>query len=294
MTNGGLDRECRRLRDGCASCDTSVLGSFAGELQPRFKADQASILAFLRVLRITNDVPQAAHVRAVDVEEFARPTLLALTLAVEAAADVYDAVLDLVRDAARAAGPERGPWLLSSPGALDSGQLLARDRARRTVTRQQVMRVVRQAAAQAATALPPGGLPTTRLVRKLKAGDVVPNVTAAARRARQAWTEYERGVTPPLPGEAYGPDFTALRAILTAEAADAQRIAREGGEPYGDRMLADLQDRVGILARDQPSVFNFDPRLLMGLLYDLTAQCEVWWSPEFDVDANPGDGGARE
>jgi len=285
VTNGGLDIDCRKLLNACASDDRDSLQTLAVDLAPRFAVTEDEVLAFLRTLRISNDTPSARHIRTVDIDDFARPTLSDLGLAIEAAADAYDAVVELVRAAARAAGSVcPSVWLLSALGSLDAAAQIRADVSRRMIRRQHVIAALRQAAVPAASALPAGGVPTTRLTRKLRAGDVVPTAVAAARRARRAWTEYERGVTPPLPGYGSGPDFRALRTVLTAEAAEAQRLARERGEPYGDRMLADIHNRVAMVARDLAPVHAIDARLLMGLTYDLTAQCEIWWSPQFEIE----------
>ena len=108
---------------------------------------------------------------------------------------------------------------------------------------------------------------------------------AAARRARLAWTEYERGLSCPLPGVTIGPDFVGLRTRLTAEAAEAQLRARSEAEgAYGNAMMADMYNRVSTVAGEQAQAYDLNARLLMGLVYDLTAHCEIWWSEEFVME----------
>lgn len=40
-----------------------------------------------------------------------------------------------------------------------------------------------------------------------------------------------------------------------------------------------------LLASEHSSLTRLTPGLLMGLAYDLTAHCEIWWSERFDLDA---------
>lgn len=285
VTNGGLDANCRRLKDDCSSRDKRRLQSQARMLSGRFGADAAVVIDFLSCLRVDSDPPPARFLQAVDTENYVKPTLSDLQLDVSAAATAYRAALELVRAAAKGCGEAPQPWLLSSRGSLDSDSVISVEIARRSVSRQQIIEALRAAAAPAAAVLPPATGHTTRLARKLKAGDVVPTANSAARRARLAWTQFEREVTPPLPGDSVGLDLADLRARITSEAAESQAMARKGGSPYGDRMLTDLRNRVATLARSLPGGVGLDGHLLMGLVYDLTARCEVWWSPEFDPDA---------
>jgi hypothetical protein len=284
VTNGGLDLDCRNLRDACLATNKKKLASMASELRARFGQPVSVVAAFLSALRIEHRTPAIEYIRIIDTENYARSVLVELGLTPEAAKDVYDAAMELVRAAAQALGRNQGPWMLALPGALDRESAIRADVKRRMITREQVLAVVRSASVPAAAALPEMSQPVTRLVAKLSKGKVVPNAYASARRARRAWTEYERSITPPLPGNSIGPDFRALRTRLTAEAADAQLGASRTGEPYGNLMLSDMQDRVASVVRDMHPSFGVDPRLLMGLVYDLTAQCEIWWSPEFRIE----------
>jgi hypothetical protein len=296
VTNGGLDVECRRIQNACASSDAASLREMVIHLSGRFRGDDSNfdhdtIENFLSGLRIDSDVPPARYLRAVDAENFVQPALIELNLDPSTASNVYDAVLRLVRSAAESCGSTPQDWLLSSIGGLDSDETLRVERSRRMIYPDQVLSTVRQVAEPITAVLPPPTRETTRLVRKLKAGDIVPTITAAARRTRRSWTEYERGFSPPLPGDADGIDLADLRARVVSEAADAQLRARPGGTPYGDRMLSDLRGRVALLARDLPGARQLDSHVLMGLVYDLTGRCEIWWSEEFDLDSNTqGDG----
>jgi hypothetical protein len=285
LTNGGLDVDCRQLRDACAGGRQSSVRDFAQDLAARFGQAAADVAAFLSTLRLDSNLPAVDNIRVLDVDQYARRALRELGLAPDNADEAYGAVLALVEAAAQSFGDSPDGWLVAEPGALDEDWLIRDNVARRLITRQQVIDVLAARAQPAAATLPTLTPPITRLLAKLKAGEIVPSVLAAARRARRTWTEYERGLTCPLPGQPIGLDFQALRERLTAEATEAQLAAFMSGiEPYGNLMLKDMFTRVAAVACDRSQSQYPTARLLMGLVYDLTAQCEIWWSSEFDVD----------
>jgi hypothetical protein len=285
ITNGGLDVECRKLRDKCASGRLMETELLANELASRFGQPEKDVNVFLSSLRIDNNSPPFGYIRVLDIDRYARVTLRELGLAVEGASRAYDAVAELVRAAAQGFGDSPDPWLLTEPGAFDEDWLTKDSVARRLITRQQVIEILQTAVHPEAAALPAMTPPVTRLIAKLKAGEIVPSVMAAARRARRAWTEYERGLACPLPGVAIGPDFSGLRTRLTAEAAEAQLRAKIGSTgAYGNDMLADMYRRVSTIACEQMEAYDLNTQLLMGLVYDLTAHCEIWWSDEFEIE----------
>jgi len=76
-----------------------------------------------------------------------------------------------------------------------------------------------------------------------------------------------------------------LRSRVVLEATDAQIDAAKHGQPYGDRMYDEMRARMRALATEPSSLSALTPALLMGLVYDLTARCEIWWSERFDPDA---------
>ncbi|MFB4288963.1 hypothetical protein ACBI99_15070 [Nonomuraea sp. ATR24] len=284
VTNGGLDAECRDLQAACAEASNTAIGALSPSLASRFNTSTNLAQEFLATLRIVNTMPPSEFIRVIDIDGAARPILARLNFSTEAAEDVYDSILNLVREAAKSLGKTPEPWLLSTRGALDAAAQIREKRKRRTITRENVMASIRRASVRSATVLPHTGQPTTRLVKKLKAGEIVPSTQAAARRSRRDWTEYERGTSIPIPGDPIGLDFARLRSRITAEAAEAQRAAQNGGEPYGNRMLDDVRSRIALISRNLPPAYAIDTYLLMGLVYDLTAHCEIWWSAEFEVD----------
>ncbi|NDU75683.1 hypothetical protein GWI34_24100 [Actinomadura sp. DSM 109109] len=286
LTNGGLDQDCRTLRDACSSKNVDAISVQAANLKDRFKASKDDTEKFLQSLRIYNRFPNVEYFRALDIEEYCRPLLASQNLSLDMARPLYDGVYDLVTQAAAALGEEEGHWLLASQGSLDEPALLDREVQKRFVTRRDVLEILQALGVQSNIELPNPVPGTTRLTKKLIKGNVVPSAIAAARRARREWTQHEYENTPPIPSGHSGANFGKLRAIVTSEASESQRIARQTGELYGDEMLNEIQRRVGLLARDIAGYPGLDSRLLMGLVYDLTARCEIWWSDWFDVDSS--------
>ncbi|MCO5987395.1 hypothetical protein NE235_14915 [Actinoallomurus spadix] len=282
LTNGGLDQDCRSLRDACSS--NKGIETHITDLKDRFKASESDTRAFLNSLRIYNKFPDVEHFRALDVENYCRPLLKSHNPTSDMGRVLYDAIYNLVAEAAAALGEDRSEWLLASQGSLDEFTLLQRDIQRRFVTRQDVLDAFRAIVTQVSAELPAAVPGTTRLTKKLVKGNVVPTAIAAARRARREWAQYEYANTPPIPNGDPAADFGRLRAIVTSEASESQRIARQSGEPYGDAMLSEIQRRIGALTRDMKDFSGLDSRVLMGLVYDLTARCEIWWSDWFDPD----------
>jgi hypothetical protein len=295
VTNGGLNAECLQLQAACRSVNRAGLAEFVEQHGWRFEHDDTDkVEAFLACLRISNESSPWAYQRIVNVEHHARPALQALGLSTLAAQSVYDDVVSMVRAASQglpAAAP--GTWTVASQGALDESVLLAAKASRRLLTRSAVLARVKTIASPTAADPPAMSPVTTTLIKKLQRGQVVPTVEAAARRSRVQWTAYESSFTDPIPANDQPSDFEALRAQVVGVAADAQLLAAEAGEPYGDRMLVEVRRRMREVASAQSVPRGLSADLLMGLVYDLTARCEVWWSGRFDLTHEPADGVQR-
>ena len=146
ITNGGLDVECRALRDKCASGRWIETEPLANDLASRFGQPVKEVATFLSVLRIDNEAPSVEHIRVLDIDRYARAALRELGFAVESAAKAYDAIYDLVRSAAQGFGDSPDAWLLMEPGALDEYWLIKDSVVRRLITREQVIDVLRSTA----------------------------------------------------------------------------------------------------------------------------------------------------
>ena len=88
-------------------------------------------------------------------------------------------------------------------------------------------------------------------------------------------------------------DATEARALLNqvehvvyGECLEAHNQACLDAEPFGLRMLADVNQRLRSLASERPEMVHNAPfELLSGVAMLLTGACKVWWSPTFTMDA---------
>jgi hypothetical protein len=78
---------------------------------------------------------------------------------------------------------------------------------------------------------------------------------------------------------------TQVENIVLAECKEAQLRQATTGEPYGQKMLIDVQDRLKGVAKNEPARVHGQPyEVLIGMAGLLTEECTVWWSDKFDVD----------
>jgi hypothetical protein len=76
-----------------------------------------------------------------------------------------------------------------------------------------------------------------------------------------------------------------LHAVVKGECDDARLQASSGSEPYGEDMMRILLQQLRQRATQRPStVFNQEYDCLVGISGLLTNECEVWWSPEFNIE----------
>ena len=93
---------------------------------------------------------------------------------------------------------------------------------------------------------------------------------------------------------AYGRDdieavLDQLEGIVKGECDDAGLKASLEGEPYGPRMLAQVQDRLRRIAQDDPALVEFQSyQCLIGIAGLLTEACRVWWSEPFAIEDGSG------
>jgi hypothetical protein len=287
VTNGGLNTECRALAKACSSIDTGALQDWLDKHAFRFDgASRSDALAFLMSLRMDNNSSRTNDQRILHIERSARPALRALGLSTREASAVYDAVMGLARTASQGfGGTEPTMWSSSGADAFDAAVLAAADSASRVIRSGPIGILARKLAAPAAAEMPPEPALDTTLIKKLRRGHVVPTAEMAARRTRMGWTAFEATYSEPLPLGGRPSEFESLRSRVVSEATDAQIDAQKDGQPYGNRMYREMRARMRTVAVEPSSLGTLTPDLLMGLAYDLTARCEIWWSERFDVDA---------
>jgi Cap4-like dsDNA endonuclease family protein len=79
---------------------------------------------------------------------------------------------------------------------------------------------------------------------------------------------------------------TQIERVVLGECIEAFLRAKQGGEPFGERMMIDVQDRLRTVAQDRPQLVGFhEYETLIGVAGLLTGECRIWWSRRFRVEA---------
>lgn len=77
---------------------------------------------------------------------------------------------------------------------------------------------------------------------------------------------------------------TQIENVVLAECKEAQLRSAKAGEPYGQKMMIEVQDRLKAIARNEAARVHQEPyEVLIGMAGLLTEECSVWWSESFDT-----------
>ncbi|TXC98901.1 DUF4297 domain-containing protein [Streptomyces sp. ISID311] len=289
-TNGALDRDAKRLSKACARSELSTLREFARDFYAKLGCQSSNdALEFLLCLRIESELPSRRYIRAENIEAHARPLLARSKDRRLESSNVYDAVVDVVRQAARAVDNKRPrAWTISRFDSLDSNALLEENIKKRMIDGARVAASIellpRSGPALLQIDSDPDVTVESRLSKKLRRGGIGETGIQSARRMRRSWATFEAQYSSPLPHE--GDLVDDLKTRVLHEAAMAETETFTDSSPYGRKMLAVLHNKLtpdGIGAAPE---IPLDRLHLLGLAYQLTDECKVWWSPEFDVDSD--------
>ncbi len=288
ITNAGLKPggdEADAFATACHARDEASLGRL-GPLLARLLAtdDLDDVVRFCCALTIEAGVPGRDHLRDHHLERVVRPALTSLGLAEGGAVWAYEAVVAAVEIASRGGSASPLPLLdyVADPARLTAGHARRAMLARRLLQPDDIRALVLATCREDAVRLArPAAEPSspTAMVQKLERGLLGPTTIEAAKRLRASWSELEARYRADLPGT--DAELHDLRVRVHAIAGEAERAAQEGSEPYGVRMHEELEPRLlrDRLGRLPP--FPFDDRHLLGLVYQLTDECAVWWSSPF-------------
>lgn len=297
MTSGALAPPARRGIDAVQLADpqqAALASQVLKDLADRLDTRSSVMRRFLGGFAIDAELPNRHLIETQQRIDLLGPAYAALDQTAEGGVSEYRALLAAI---ARA---NAEPSLLAEDHRLALATQAAEQKARieearvaaRTVSTDDAVRCLRAAREAPYAELPPAGAlhvpPPSRMTRKLKAGALSETDQRLAVRLRNHWyaAEAEQRGTPGIERE-----VAALEAAVQRTAGDAQRAAAENGTPYGGAMLSDMRDRLRRLQGTtsiRPSLGS--PEILEGLAYELTDQCEIWWSPEGDVDLEGDDG----
>ncbi len=276
-TGAGEARALSRLLEAGLSPDDPGVAAYAEACAARLGVAPAVAADFLASLRFVTEGADGYAMAARGVE-YARDVLGASGHDRSFARAAYDAAVGAVQRAVvgchRTTPPSQ--WLFGDAAA-------AAARARRTIGWEEL----EAAFAEAGVPVLEPDMPTARLGgetvlgRKLRAGGLGPSVLTAAPRLRQRWYEIECTFRTGLPSAPSDP-VRAVRAAVHAQAGAAETAVRGPGGSYGPPMWLELERRLGTVEAPLRAVGV--PELL-GCAYMLTAECEIWWSDEFDPSA---------
>jgi len=125
-------------------------------------------------------------------------------------------------------------------------------------------------------------LAPTRLALKLiNAGCQETTINAAEAVARR-WRDHESSLVLAGPGTSVQIQRAKTHALLLA--ADIHESAAAGAEKsdYGPRMWRDMREALSAEAFDDQTLI-LDDDLALGLACNLASQCQIWFSPNFDI-----------
>jgi hypothetical protein len=76
-----------------------------------------------------------------------------------------------------------------------------------------------------------------------------------------------------------------LKELVKGTCTDAEAIASANPDPWGMDMYRRVVKRLQTLAENQPNLVHRQPfECLMGVAGLLTEECQVWWSPKFEME----------
>ena len=288
QTNAGLrcgQEEAGGLRNACAEGDPDTLRTWATTLQPHLGEDCDRILAFLRVLRIEDRLPGREHLRSENLVQHLPRCLGPLGLQDSVAFRVYDAIVAEIEKASRnEIGDGNRPLTtdlnrLSSKGQLDS--LLASKKITRYRLKTALNALGHGAPVQLQMVAPAEGMNRGALQAKLERGGVGPTGIRNAQNLRLNWISHREQWKPDLPSS-HDP-FDNVSSLVLNCAHKAENAARVPGSRYATTMLNKLEDMLDSTQFHLPGDPSADQRLLLGCAYQLTDECQIFWSDEFEI-----------
>nr|MBR9812151.1 DUF4297 domain-containing protein [bacterium] len=120
------------------------------------------------------------------------------------------------------------------------------------------------------------------LKEKMTRGGLEPNFEAMRRKALTAEAALIDLATRSGDGKRH---ISQVENVVLTECDEAYLRASGVGEPFGPSMLIDVQNRLKVLAKEEPSKIENQPyEVLVGVSGLLTDACTVWWSQKFDLE----------
>lgn len=292
QTNSGMraaSNEPADLKRCCAAGDTEGLERWATILRPHIAESCNShtltileVRTFLGILRIEDALPGRQDIEARNLQEYVPKALAGLNIPATRHRTMYHRLVDEVIRASSGAGQEDVLATLADPTRLDADSLLRGRVAAKTLDRQRLLRAL----------TPSGGQDThlinlhaesrtpSKLQSKLTKGGFGPTAIRNARNLRMNWLLHLHRWTIGLPDA--DAEFGNIRARVLDVAAAAENRTRVPGGLYGPAMMEEIRARFSDHSDPISGLSSVDGMLLFGCAFDLTEDCEIWWSDHFD------------
>jgi hypothetical protein len=290
-TNAGLRSGVMQAGEFAAACHSRAevrIRPYAARILRYLGAsDLDDVIAFCMGLSIEANVPGRAHITASNIQDLTVPALRALRLDASTPAIPYEAVVSVVERASRDRADRVTPHSIAEVARFETDTARPALIRSRLVTRSAVRAAVLAALIPGGIPLVPVGSPSARsnLVKKLERGGIGPTAIRSAQRLRAIWSELEARYRADLPGSNTEIEDVRTRVMDLVAAAEGQVPRRSPGEPYGQELMTRVRDLVHVYSLGRVPVLPIEDRHLLGLVYQLTDECEVWWSEEFDLEA---------
>ncbi len=247
--------------------------------------DEEELIEFLSSLRIDSETASRQHIRASNIEQLLRPALQDLGMSEARAEEAYEDLVHSIESAIRGGvgAKPTGLEYLISPNRLELEVARQQSIAKRTLLRYETLSIVAEACSSSPAKLvklASDPREPTNLVRKLTHAGFGPTAINSAKQLRAAWTSLEARYRNDLP--TVDDEFHDLRVRVLAFAADAESTVRtDEDDRYGLLMHHELQRRLLVSKLGRQPPFSLDNKHLLGLAYQLTDECEIWWSESF-------------
>lgn len=291
FTSGGLnsdDQDSRAFADACHSRDEREIRPFARQIQRHLgAADAEDVVAFCQVLSIEAAQPGRPFIEATNIQDLLLPALRAMHVTATDPRRVYEAIVGLVERASRDREDRVSLGSVADVHRLDKDVARAALLASRFVTRSQVRAAVLEAIRPGGIRLAPSEpIPTrTNLQVKLERGGVGPTSIRSAQRTRALWAEVEARFRGDYPGADVEIEDLRTRVLEAVSAVEDDVLGDTHPTPYGPTLLSRVRSALRIEAIAPAAVFPIEDLHLLGLAFQLTDECQVWWSEEFDLRA---------
>jgi hypothetical protein len=283
MTNGKPVAGAKRARGLIDACHSKKPEQWvASVMEWTGSQDPDEVSGFLCGFSVDDPTGAREVIAAINIQHVVRPALAAAGFDLDPGV-AYQRVVDLVGRCNRSEPMDDTAMLRY---LADADRASARARAqerigRRAIDRERLMEALLEPVfPEQHLQLSFDQVPVSEgstLERKLKLGGFGPTTINAAQMLRANWEALETRWRVDVPGG--DPVFADLRGRALTAAARAERRALADGT-YGPAMHDEVEREFTVDGLERRPAFTIDDELLLGLVYELTDECRIWWSAE--------------